>query len=327
MKRRQFIALLGLGVAASSRASKAKPGERMRRVVVLVPTPETDPDGQGSAAALRQGLEQRGWIVGDNLTLDLRWRIQTVESAKTALDEILPLGPDVVIASTSQTLKALLQASSTTPIVFIYIYEPVAQGFVQSFAHPGGHATGFSSMEASIGAKWLELLRQLAPDLARVAFMSNPENPGPRQTYSAVKAAASGLGIEAIDAPVQTPADIEAAMAQLGPHGSLIVPPDGLLTGQRGVIIGLAERYRLPAVYGLPVFVKEGGLASYGASYITQSQLAANYVDRILRGEHPGDLPVQQPTEFDLAINLKTARKLGLSVTPSLLVSAREVIE
>jgi putative tryptophan/tyrosine transport system substrate-binding protein len=327
MNRRQFIALSGLGIAAWSHASDVEAGERLKRVVVLVPTPDTDPDGQGSVAALRKGLEQRGWIIGDNLRLEPRWRIQTVENAKSALDEILPLAPDVVIASTSQTVKALLQASSKIPVVFIYIYEPVTQGFVQSFAHPGGNATGFSSMEASIGAKWLELLRQLAPDVARVAFLSNPENPGPRQTYSAVKQAASGLGIEAIDSQVRTAADIEAAMSQLGPHGGLIVPPDGLLTGQRGVIIELAERYRLPAMYGLPVFVKEGGLASYGASYITQSEQAANYVDRILRGENPGDLPVQQPTEFDLAINLKTAKKLGLSVAPSLLISARDVIE
>jgi putative ABC transport system substrate-binding protein len=327
MNRRQFIALSGLGIAAVSRASNATAAERMRRVVVLVPTPDTDPDGQGSVVALRQGLEQRGWIIGENLTIEPRWRIQTVENAKSALDEILPLAPDVVIASTSQTLKELLQAAPKTPVVFIYIYEPVAQGFVQSFAHPGGNATGFSSMEASIGAKWLELLRQLAPDVARVAFLSHPENPGPRQTYNAVKQAASGSGLEAIDAQVRTAAEIEAVMSQLGPHGGLIVPPDGLLTGQRGVILQLAERYRLPAMYGLPVFVREGGLASYGASYIKQSEQAANYVDRILRGENPGDLPVQQPTEFDFAINLKTAKKLGLTVAPSLLISARDVIE
>jgi len=326
MRRREFVTLAGLGIAAWPCLATAR-DEQVRRVAVLVPGAEGDSEARDSVEALKQGLEERGWKVGQNLMIDVRWRISNAERTNSAIAEFLAHRPDVVVTSTSQTLKALLQAIPQLPIVFVYIYEPVAQGFVQSLAHPGGNATGFTSMEVSIGAKWLGLLKQLAPNVSRVAFLSNPENPGPRQTLGAVGQAAAGAGLETIDAQVRTPAEIEAVISGLGPNGGLIVPPDGFLTRQRDFIIELADRDRLPAVYGFRQFATAGGLAAYGPSYVFQCRQAAEYVDRIFRGERPGELPVQQPTEFDFVINLKTARKLGLSVPPSILISAREVIE
>lgn len=326
MRRRRFLALVGVGIVTWSRLAKAG-DERVRKVALLLPGAESDPEGKDSVEALRRGLEERGWKIGQNLIIDVRWRISSVENANNAIAEFLSRRPDVVVTATSQTLRALLRATSELPIVFVYIYEPVAQGFVYSLARPGGNATGFTSMEVSIGAKWMELLKQLAPNVSRVAFLSNPENPGPRQTLSAVRAAASGLDVEILDTPVHTAAEIEAVTSEIGPNGGLIVPPDGFLILQRDFIIELADRYRLPAVYGLRQFATAGGLAAYGPSFVFQCQQAAEYVDRILRGERPGELPVQQPTEFDFVINLKAAKKLGLSVTPSVLISAREVIE
>jgi ABC-type uncharacterized transport system substrate-binding protein len=235
----------------------------------------------------------------------------------------------VILAGTSRTVVALQRATRTVPIVFTNIYEPVAQGFVQSLAHPGGNTTGFTMVEATVGAKWLGLLKQIAPHLARVAFMFNPSNPGPMQSYRSVEAAAPNNGVEAVKIPVHGPAEIEAAMTMLGrePGGGLIVPPDAFLSEYRKLIIDLAARYRLPAIYGLSSFAAQGGLAAYGINVTEQFRQAAEYVDRILRGEKAGDLPVQQPTKFELVINLKTATALGLEVPPSLLATADEVIE
>ncbi len=235
----------------------------------------------------------------------------------------------MILAGTSRTVVALQRATQTVPIVFTNIYEPVAQGFVQSLAHPGGNTTGFTMVEATVGAKWLGLLKEIAPHLARVAFMFNPSNPGPMQSYRSVEAAAPNNRVEAVKTPVYGPAEIEAAITMLGrePGGGLIVPPDGFLSEYRKLIIDLAARYRLPAIYGLLSFAAQGGLAAYGINVPEQFRQAAEYVDRILRGEKAGDLPVQQPTKYELVINLKTATALGLEVPPSLLATADEVIE
>jgi putative ABC transport system substrate-binding protein len=329
MRRREFIALLS-GVAASwPRSARPQQADRVRRIGVVIVYAESDPEAQTRVADLQQGLEKRGWTIGRNVRIDYRWGINNVERTKAAIAEFLPLAPDVILASTSQAVVALQQATRTVPIVFTAIYEPVAQGFVQSLAHPGGNTTGFTLVEATVGAKWLELLKEIAPHLARIAFMFDPNNPGPMQSYRSVEAAAPDHAVEVVKTPVHGPAEIEAAMTTLGrqPGSGLIVPPDGLLVGYRELIIELAARYRLPAIYGLSSFTDQGGLATYGVNVAEQFRQAAEYVDRILRGEKAGDLPVQQPTKYELIINLKTAKALGLTIPESFMLRADKVIE
>jgi putative ABC transport system substrate-binding protein len=248
---------------------------------------------------------------------------------RAAAAELLALAPDVILANNSRAVATLQQTTRTVPVVFTGIAEPVAQGFVQSLAHPGGNITGFTSMEATVGAKWLALLREVAPHVARVAFMFNPDNPGPGQFSGSVAAAGPKLAMDVAVAPVRGPAEIEAAITLLGrePGGGLILPVDGFTLVHRKLIIDLAARYRLPAIYGLRNFVDDGGLAYYGIDSTDQYRQAAAYVDRILRGEKPGNLPVQQPTKFDLVINLTTAKALGLDISPALLSVADELIE
>jgi len=329
MKRRDFIALLGGAAAAWPLAARAQQGERVRRIGVLMPFAEGDPEGLVRSVALQQGLEKLGWTIGRNVQIDYHWGIRDVEKAQAAIAELLALAPDVIIASTSQTVAALQQTTVTVPIVFTGTYEPVAQGFVRSLAHPGGNITGFTNVEATIGAKWLGLLKEIAPHVTRVAFMFDPNNPGPMQTSRSAAAAAPSHATSLVMAPVDGPTEIEAAMRMLGsePGGGLIAPPDGFLLEYRKLIIELAARYRLPAIYGLPLFTAQGGLAYYGTNSSTQFRQAAEYVSRILRGEKAGDLPVQQPTKYELIINLKTAKALGLTIPESFLLLADEVIE
>lgn len=329
MRRREFITLLGGAAFAWPLPAGAQQSDRVRRIGVLMPSAERDPVGQSRAAALQQSLEKRGWTVGRNLRIDYQWSVNSVERTHAAIAEMLASAPDVILAGTSRTVAALQQATHTVPIVFTMIYEPVAQGFVASLAHPGGNTTGFTNVEATVGAKWLELLEEIAPHLMRAAFLFNPNNPGPMQTYQSVAAAAPNSVVRAVKTPVRGQEEIEAALAKLGgePNGGLIVPPDGFLADYRKLIIELAARYRLPAVYGLTSFVAEGGLAAYGINVLEQERQAAEYVDRILHGEKAGDLPVQQPTRYELIINLKTARALGLTVPQTLLLTADEVIE
>jgi putative ABC transport system substrate-binding protein len=309
--------------------TRAEKADRAPRVGVLAPFAEGDPIGQDVYTALEQRLAERGWTNGRNVRIDYRWGINSAEKTQAAIADLLALAPDVVLADTSRIVSALLQATRTVPIVFTLIYEPVGQGFVQSLAHPGGNATGFTNVEATIGAKWLDLLKEIAPTVTRVAYMCNPNNPSPKQAYPAVEAAARDRAVMATLAPVHGAAEIETAMAALArePGGGLIVPPDGFLVNHRNLIIQLAARDRLPAIYGMSVFATEGGLASYGIKPREQFRQAAEYIDRILRGDKPTDLPVQQPIKYDLTINLKIANTLGLDVPPSLLATADEVIE
>jgi putative ABC transport system substrate-binding protein len=329
MKRREFISLVGGAPAILPLVAWAQSSDPTRVVGVFMPGPEADPEGQSYAALLRQGLQKHGWTIDRDLRIHFRWGISSAERTQSAISELLALKPDVLLAGTSGTLAALQRATQTVPIVFFMIYEPVAQGFVQSLAHPGGNMTGFTGAEATVGAKWLELLKQMAPQLARVAFMSNPDNPGPMQSYRSFEAAAANLAVKAENAPVRSHSEIEVVMDRLGgsPGGGLIVPPDGFLLQHSRLIIDLAARYRLPVIYGMRSFATDGGLACYGVSVGQQFRRAADYMDRILRGEKAGDLPVQQPTEYEFIINSKTARALGLGIPPTLLVTANEVIE
>jgi putative tryptophan/tyrosine transport system substrate-binding protein len=328
MRRREFIALVG-GAAARPLAARAQQTDRIRRIGVLTPLAEGDSEGQARDMAFQQGLEKLGWTVGRNVRIDYRWGIDDIEKANAATEELLAMAPDVILASTSRVVATLQQATRTVPIVFTMIYEPVTQGFVQNLAHPGGNTTGFTAMEATVGAKWLELLKDIAPQVTRIAFMYSPDNPGPMQASRSVETAATNFAVSVVKAPVHGPAEIEAAITMLAGEagGGLIVPPDGFLLGYRKLIIELVARYRLPAIYGEANFIPEGGLASYGVNISEQFRQAASYVDRILRGEKAGDLPVQQPTKYEWVINLKTAKALGLSIPPGVLAHADEVIE
>jgi putative ABC transport system substrate-binding protein len=332
MRRRQFITLLG-GAAAPALlcplAVRAQQPGRMRLIGALMPNAEGDSMGQARALALQQGLAKLGWIVGRNVRIEYRWGAADAESVRAGTAELLALTPDVVLATTSRAVATLQQATRTVPIVVTGIIEPVAQGLVRSLAHPGGNMTGFTNMEATVGAKWLALLKEVAPRVTRIALMFNPDNPGPGQYSGSAAAAGPKLAMEVASAPVRGPADIEAAIALLGrePGGGLIFPPDGFTLIHRKLIVELAARYRLPAIYGLRDFADDGGLAYYGSDSTDQYRQAAAYVDRILRDEKPGDLPVQQPTKFDLVINLTTAKALGLDISPALLSVADELIE
>lgn len=329
MRRRDFIKVIVGSWAAWPLAARAQPPDRLLRIAVLLPTLESDPEGHARAVALQQGLEVQGWTLGRNVQIDFRWGVNNTDKIESAIAEVVALKPEVILVSTSRVLGALQKATRTTPIVFTGIYEPVGQGFVQSLARPGGNTTGFTNVEASVGAKWLELLKDIAPNVRRVAFMIDFSNPGPIQTFFSAEAAASSHSVQIIKTAVHGPQNIEAAIATHArePDGGLIIAPGGLLIPYSQLIIERAARYRLPAIYGHSYFVTDGGLVSYGINNPEQYRKAAEYVSRILRGEKPGDLPVQQPVKYDLWINLKTAKALGLTVPPSLLAIADQVIE
>jgi len=329
MKRREFIA----GISATAMwplAARAQQGDRMRRVGVLIQYAESDAEGQVRLAAFREGLQKLGWTVGENLKIDYRWAVSTEERARSAAAELLGLSPDVIFANTTLPLRAVQHATHTIPIVFTTIMEPVGQGFVASLAHPGGNTTGFSYLEVSVGGKWLNLLKEIAPRITRVACMFNPQR-GPYSVGISLFAqeAAQRLGVQYVAAPVFELTEIEPVMTTFArePNGGLIVSPDAFTITHREQIIALAARYRLPAIYAERNFATGGGLVSYGADYVDHFRQAASYVDRILRGASPAELPVQQPTKFYLVINLKTAKALGLEVPPRLLALADEVIE
>jgi putative tryptophan/tyrosine transport system substrate-binding protein len=327
MKRREFITVVGAALAWPFAAGAQQP-ERTRRIGVLMNRPESDPEYGARVTAFQQGLEKLGWMVGGSAQLDYRSYLSDAE-ARSAAVELLRLAPDVILCAGSPGVRALRQATRTVPIVFVAVGEPLAQGFVQSLAHPGGNITGFTLYERSVGAKFLELLKEIAPSVRRVAIMFNPDNRGPELFAAPAQTVAQKFAMEASEAPVRGAADIEAIMTSLGaaPGGGLIAPPDAFVAAHRKLIFELAARYRLPAVYGSRYFAAEGGLVSYGVDVPDQYRQAAGYVDRILRGEKPAELPVQQPTKFELIINLKTAKALGLEVPLQLLYRADEVIE
>jgi putative ABC transport system substrate-binding protein len=329
MRRREFIALVG-GVATWPLSARAQQAEGTRRIGVLMARKADDPQGQKQFAAFRQGLLERGWSEGKTLHIETRWTVADAAEALKFAQELIGLKAEVIVANGTPSLVAVRELTSTIPTVFVSVADPVGQGFVPSLARPGGNVTGFSAEEASMGGKWLELLKELAPRVSRIAVIYNPQTaPYAPMFFPAMQAAAPGKAVALSISPVPTAADIDRVIADIGREhgGGLIVVPDSFMFGQRNRITTLAEKYRLPAMYPLGIFIPDGGLIAYGIDRIDMFHRAADYVDRILRGASPVELPVQGPTKFELAINLKTAKALGLSVPPSMLLSADEVIE
>ena len=331
MQRREFIMLAG-GATASSLspplAASAQQTEKMRRIGVLLNRSANDPEGQGRLAAFQQGLRQLGWKDGQNVRIDVRWGEDKFEREHQYAAELVALSPDVLLASGTMSLTELQRLSRTLPIMFAAVSDPVGAGVVNSLAHPGGNATGFMLFEYSMSGKWLELLRQIAPNLTRVGMLGMANVPTVPAAFASIQATAQSLGIEARPLTIHDASEIEHAVTSFaGPNAGLIVETSASGSIHRDMIVALAARYRLPAIYVYPFDAVEGGLVSYGPDPIEPFRRAAGYVDRILKGEKPGDLPVQAPTKYALVINLKTAKSLGLTIPASLLVTADEVIE
>jgi putative tryptophan/tyrosine transport system substrate-binding protein len=330
MRRREFITLLGGAAAGWPIAARAQQPDRMRRIGWMDSFREDDANAQARLKAFQQVMEKLGWTVGGNLAIDYRWNLFDVERARIAGAEILNLAPDVVLCGGTPSALAMQRATRTVPIVFAFVTDPVGQGIVSNLARPGGNLTGFSYFEPAVAAKWLELLKEIAPRITRVAFMFNPvSSPYSPSYYQSILAAAPMFAVEPSTAVVHEMADVEQMMTRLGrePGSGIIFSPDAFIYKNRKEIIELAARHRLPAIYGLPGSAAEGGLIYYVVDIVDLSRKAAAYIDRVLRGEKPGDLPVQFPTKFELSINLRTAKALGLAVPNTLLVSADEVIE
>jgi len=327
MRRREFITLIG-GAAAWPLTAHAQQPERMRRIGAFAGI-EDDAEGQARFAAFLQGLRQLGWTDGRNVRIDYRWGGGNADNIRKYAAELASLAPDVILAAGAAAVGPLLQATRTVPIVFVIVPDPVGAGFVDSLARPGGNATGFITFEYSISAKWLELLKQIAPGVTRAAVLRDPAISTGIGQFGAIEAMAPSLGMEVIPVNVRDAGEIERAVAAFArpSNGGLIVTASALVVVHRDLIIALAARHKLPAVFYERNFVASGGLVSYGPDYLDEFRRAAGYVDRILKGEKPADLPVQAPTKYKLVINLKTARTLGLTMPPSLLSTADEVIE
>jgi putative ABC transport system substrate-binding protein len=329
--RREFITLLGGAAAAWPLAARAQQTEQMRRLAVLMAHAESDPEGQANVAAFREGLRKLGWMEGRNLRIDTRWAAANVESTQLFAKELVALQPDLILSANTPTTAALLQQTRTIAIIFANVSNPVGDGFLASLARPGGNVTGFTNLESTMAGKWVELLKEIAPRVTRVALLFNPGTaPGGGSYFlGPVDAAAASLGVEAIVAPVRNTTEIESVVAAQArqPNTGLIVLSDFFMIAHRVEVTSLATRYRLPAVYPFRVFTELGGLLSYGSDLIDNFRRAASYVDRVLRGEKPGELPVQAPVKFELVINLKTAKAIGLDVPFHLQQRADEVIE
>jgi putative ABC transport system substrate-binding protein len=328
IRRRDFITLLGGAAAAWPLAVRAQQAERVRRIGVLVGLAE-DPEGRARIAAFQQALAQLGWTIGRNVRIDTRWGAGDADRIRTYAAELVVLAPDVILGSGSSVVGPLLQATRTVPIVFTQTADPVGAGFVDSLARPGGNATGFTLSEYGMGGKWLEVLKEIAPSATRAAVLRDSAIAQGIGLWGAIQTAAPSFGIEVSPVNVRDAPEIERAVAVFArsPNGGLIVTGSGLAIIHRDLIIALAARHKLPAVYFQRHFVAAGGLISYGPDAIDPHRRAADYVDRILKGEKPAELPVQNPTKFELVINLKTAKALGLEIPPSLLARADEVIE
>jgi len=331
MRRRQFIKLLGGASATWPLAARAQQSERVRRIGVLMGYPDTDSEGQAGVAAFQEGLQRLGWPLGDKVRIDTRWAPPgNTDVLYRFAKELVTLQPDLILSHSTPTTAALLQETRTIPIVFAFVSDPLGSGFVASFPHPGGNATGFIVMEPGIAGKWLELLKQIAPRVERVAIVFNPTTAPYANYYLApFKAAARSFAVEETVAHVHNSGELESVIAAQArePNGGFIVMPDSFADAHRVEIISLAARYALPAVYPFHYWAEDGGLLSYGVDQIDNFQRAAIYADRILKGEKPGDLPVQAPSKFQLVINLKTAKALGLTISRDFLLVADEVIE
>ena len=328
MKRREFITLLGGAAAAWPLAARAQQVGGMRRIGVLMHSRADEAEAQARLLAFLQGLADAGWAVGRNLRIDYRWSVGNQARLQRDAAELIALNPEVILAGVGATIATLLQATRTVPIVFAQGIDPVGNSYVESLARPGGNSTGFMQFEYSLSGKWLELLKEVAPPVVRVAVLREPGVAGIGQ-WAIIQAVAQSLGLELKPIELNAPEQIERAIATFArsPNGGLIIVVSAAALHHRELIISLAARHRLPAVYAYRIFVTDGGLISYGADIAGQYRRAAGYVDRILKGEKPGDLPVQGPTKYDLVVNLKTAKALGLDVPAQLLGRADEVIE
>ena len=329
MKRREFITLMGGGVAAWPLMARAQQSERVRRLGVLMAVAADDSEGLARLAAFRDTLKQLGWSDGQKIVMEYRWAGGDAERLRQYAAELIALAPDVILAVGGSTVGPLQQASRTVPIVFTQTPDPVGAGFVDSLARPGGNATGFTLFEFGTSGKWLELLKEIAPRLTRVAVLRDPAIPQGSGQLGAIQSVASSLGVELRPVDVRDAREIERAINAFAqsPNGGLIVTASGVSVVHRDLIVTLAARHKLPAIYFQRFFVAAGGLMSYGPDSVEPHRLAAGYVDRILRGEKPADLPVQAPTKYEIVINLKTAKALSLEVPEKLLALANEVIE
>jgi ABC-type uncharacterized transport system substrate-binding protein len=329
MKRREFITLLGGAAAAWPLAARGQQAERKRRVGVLMNTTPDEPDSQARVTALAQGLQEAGWAVGRNLRIDTRWSSGNRARLRKEAADLVALGPDVIVAGVGPTTLVLQQVSHTVPIVMAQAVDPVGSGFIKSMARPGTNATGFTQFEFGLSAKWLELLREIAPQVTRVGIVREVEGQVGVAQWAVIGAAASPLGVELSPINVHADGESERAVAEFArdSNDGLIVVVSSTATIQRDLLVKLAARHRLPAVYPYRFFVDAGGLMSYGPNLLDGYRRSASYVHRILKGEKPADLPVQAPTKYELAINLKTAKALGLEVPPTLLARADEAIE
>jgi putative ABC transport system substrate-binding protein len=329
-KRREFIAFLGGAMTAGPLAARAQPRERMRRVGMLLPAAADDSEYQAFVGAFLQGLGQLGWTIGRNVRIDTRWAGANAADTRRHAAELAALAPDVILAHGGATVAAMLQATRTVPIVFPVASDPVGAGLIDSLARPGGNATGFMTVEYSMGGKYLELLKQIAPSVTRAAVLRDPANPSQTAQFGAIQGVAPSLRVEVSPINVRDASEIERTVAAFAraPNGGLIATSGGAgVTLHRDLIITLAARHKLPAVYAGRRFVAAGGLISYGPDQVDQYRLAAGYVDRILKGEKPADLPVQAPTKYETVLNMKTAKALDLDVPTAILLRADEVIE
>jgi putative ABC transport system substrate-binding protein len=327
MRRREFITLLS-GATAWPLAALAQQRERMRRIGVLMNLGSGDQEGQSRIAGFLQGLQERGWVVGRDVRIEYRWGGNDAALYRKGAEELVATTPDILLASSTPALTALQPLTQTVPIVFVNVVDPVGGGFVASLAHPGGNCTGFTVFEYSIAGKWVELLRQIAPGVRHAAILRDPSGPAASAQFGAIQAVAASLGIELTPVDSRDVGTIERAITAFAqkPNGALVITASAIGL-HRKLIIMLAAQHRLPAIYPYAYYAGDGGLVSYGPNSIDNYRRAAEYVDRILKGEKPSNLPVQAPTKYELVINLKTAKALGLEVPPTLLARADEVIE
>jgi putative ABC transport system substrate-binding protein len=328
VKRRAFIAAFG-GAAVWPLAARAQQPERVRRIGIIMPAAAENPEQQTRVATFRQRLQQLGWTDGRNMRIDTRWTAGNPDDARKYAAELVALAPDVILAAGSTTVAPLLQTTRAVPIVFVIVPDPVGAGFVDSLAQPGGNVTGFLQFEYSLSAKWLELLKQVAPDVTRAAVLRDAAITAGTGQFGVIQSAAASVGMEVSPVNMRDAAEIERGVTAFAraANGGLIVTASALAVSHRDQIISLAARHKLPAVYFQRFFVTNGGLVSYGPDLLDQFERAAGYVDRILKGEKPANLPVQAPAKYELVINLKTAKALGIEVPASLLARADEVIE
>jgi ABC-type uncharacterized transport system substrate-binding protein len=329
MRRREFISLLGGAAAVWPLKARAQQGEQMRRIGVIVPASPDDASFQTWIGVFLQALAQLGWTIGRNMRLDIHWATPNATKIRQHAAELAALTPDVILTSGTSTTGPMLQATRTVPIVFATVVDPVGAGLIDSLARPGGNATGFLLYDFNLGGKWLELLKQIAPTITRVAVLRDASTASGTGQFAAIQAVAPSLKVDVVPVNMREAADLERTIAAFArsPNGGVILTGSGLSILHRDLIISLAARYKLPAIYYERFFAAAGGLISYGSDRIELYRLAAGYVDRILKGEKPADLPVQAPTKFELVINLKTAKALGLTVPPALLATATETIQ